>query len=166
MGRLALYCCSLARKRLEALNKRVIIRSARQPASLASLTSNRDMIGRTEKYSFATGSCLKTFEKMLSLYCQGTSTSCMDVIRPVLSKMVTSNTLPKQTKQALLDIHSKSTASIRSIKQRIREFETGSDDPKKIRDTLIFMMNELTSVASANKDMPLLCLIRTNTNLF
>ena len=102
----------------------MIVRSCKQPASLATLTSNKHMIGKNEKYSFASGECMRTFKRIVSSYTQGERRSVRHIICPILIHKMSKNTMPRQTRQALMDIH---TASLRVVLvQYSKDLETVS----------------------------------------
>ena len=152
VGKLALYSCTLIAKRLKALGQKVVIRSCKQPASLATLTSNKHMIGKNEKYSFASGECMKIFRRIVSSYSQGRPRSVRDIIHPILIHKMSKNIMPRQTKQALMDIHTASSGSCTAVQQRLRDCES-ADTIEKLKDVVSAMGKELHSANSANKDM-------------
>ena len=152
VGKLALYSCTLIAKRLKALGQRVIVRSCKQPASLATLTSNKHMIGKNEKYSFASGECMRTFKRIVSSYTQGERRSVRQIMCPILIHKMSKNTMPRQTRQALMDIHTASSSSHRAVQQRLRDCES-TDSVDKLRDAVLAMGKELLSALSVNKDM-------------
>lgn len=62
------------------------------------------------------------------------------------------NTMPRQTRQALMDIHTASSSSHRAVQQRLRDCES-TDSVDKLRDAVLAMGKELLSALSVNKDM-------------